>query len=307
MTDADAIATEPLDDAPEAGAAAPDGAPSAVVEDVDDSDGLGDFRRYRASGDRDLRNAIVERHVHLVEPHLRRFEGRGIATDDLRQVALLALVRAIDRFDPDYGVTFSTFIGRTVEGELKRQLRDRGWSVRPPRRQQELFLSVRRTEDELVQMLGRSPTITELSRALGEDEERILEALEAGGARHATSLDQPSAHGRPAPQDRLAASDAAMAQSDAHMIVMRLLGSLDGREREVIELRFFEDLGQPEIAERLGLSQSYVSRLIRRILGAMREELEAQGEGSSDDRSDAGDLDAPVTTDEHDVPPAATG
>lgn len=235
-----------------------------------------DFRDYRSTRDRHLRNSLVERQMHLVEPHVRRFQGRGIPADDLRQVGLLAMVRAIDRFDPDLGVSFSTFAGRTIEGELKRHLRDRSWSVRPPRRHQELYLLARRTEEELVQSLGRSPTVSEVARAMGESEDVVLEALEAGGARHATSLDQPTLRTPgSALHEQLGDPDGRFGQVEVRLVVLRLLEALDDREREVIALRFFEEMGQPEIAERLGLSQSYVSRLIRRILASMRDDLEA--------------------------------
>jgi RNA polymerase sigma-B factor len=232
------------------------------------------FREYRANGSRRLRNELVERNMGLVEPHIRRFDGRGLALEDLRQVALLAVLKAVERFDPDMGVAFSTFAGRTIDGELKRLLRDRSWSVRPPRRQQEAFLAVRKTEDELIQSLGRSPTVSELAAATGESVDAVLEALEAGGARRAASLDQPSPGGTRTPADRLGAGDPSMGQVEVRVLVTNLLNRLDERERQVIELRFFEDLGQPEIAARLGLSQSYVSRLIRRILASMRDELD---------------------------------
>jgi RNA polymerase sigma-B factor len=236
-----------------------------------------DFRRYRSTHDRRLRNSLVERNMYLVEPHVRRFQGRGISGEDLRQAGLLAMLRAIDRFDPELGVSFSTFAGRTIEGELKRHLRDRSWSVRPPRRQQELYLLARRSEEELVHTLGRSPTVAEVARAMGESEDTVVEALEAGGARRAASLDQPALR-TPSPgttlQDQIGDADARFGQVEVRLVVQRLLEALDAREREVIVLRFYEEMGQPEIAQRLGLSQSYVSRLIRRILSSMRTELE---------------------------------
>lgn len=246
-----------------------DVAPATTIGD----DSLDGFRRYRSSGDRRLRNELVEQHLHLVEPYVRRFDRRGIARDDLRQVALLAVLKAVERFDPDYGVTFGTFAGRTIEGELMRLLRDRGWAVRPPRRQQEVYLAVRKAEESLTQSIGRSPTVTELARATGESEDGVLAALEAGGARQAGSLDQPVGQSQREPSALVASVEPGMAHVEVRMLVEQLLAGLDDREQEVIRMRFFEDLGQPEIAERLGLSQSYVSRLIRRTLEAMRLEL----------------------------------
>jgi RNA polymerase sigma-B factor len=243
---------------------------------------LDDFRRYRETGDRRLRNALVERHQSLVEPYVRRYDRKGIAADDLRQVALIAVLKAVERFDPDYGVAFSTFAGRTIEGELMRQLRDRGWSVRPPRRQQEVYLKVRKAEEELVHSIGRSPTVAEIARAIDESEDTVLAALEAGGARRATSLDQPAGPGRAEPMALVASVEPGIAHAEVRMLVAQLMEGLEEREQTVIRMRFFEDLGQPEIAERLGLSQSYVSRLIRRTLEAMRLQLTA-----SDDDGEA--------------------
>jgi RNA polymerase sigma-B factor len=242
------------------------GSPSTQADDP-----LALFREYRRTGDRRLRNRLVEMNMALAEPHVRRFGGRGLPKEDLRQMALLAIVHAVDRFDPEMGVAFSTFAGRTIEGELKRFLRDRSWAVRPPRRFQEVFLTVRKAEDELVQQLGRSPTVAELACAVGEDEDLVLEALEAGGARRASSLDQPAVSG--GPPRPVGTADESYARTEVRLLVTNLLETLDERERAVIELRFFEDLGQPEIAERLGLSQSYVSRLIRRILESLRDEI----------------------------------
>ena len=255
-----------------------DGHPDGGHTDAGHTDAAHDelelFRAYRASGSRRLRNQLVERHQALVGPVIRRYDRRGIPTDDLRQVALIAVLKAVERFDPDYGVQFSTFATRTIEGELKRQLRDQGWAVRPPRRQQEVYLALRRAEEDLLQRQGRSPTVAELARATGESEDHILEALEAGGARHASSLDLPAGSDRPEPRALVANAEPGIAHVEVRMLVTQLIEDLDERERAVVRMRFFEDLGQPEIAERLGLSQSYVSRLIRRTLEAMRERLQ---------------------------------
>lgn len=244
-------------------------------------DDLDDFRRYRETGDRRLRNQLVENHLSLVEPYVRRFDRKGITTDDLRQVALIAVIKAVERFEPDYGFAFSTFAGRTIEGELMRLLRDRGWAVRPPRRQQEVYLALRRAEEELTQSIGRSPTIAELARATDETEDSVLSALEAGGARRAGSLDQPLGPGQTAAISLVTSTETGIAHAEITMVVEQLMGSLDEREQEVIRMRFFDDLSQPEIAERLGLSQSYVSRLIRRTLESMRQSL-ADSDGDAD-------------------------
>lgn len=231
-------------------------------------------RRYHETGDRRARNDIVERHRALADGAARRFRGRGIAEDDLRQTALLAMVRAVDRFDPDRGVSFATFAGRTMEGELKRALRDRSWTVRPPRAAQERYLALRRSEEELTHELGRAPTVAELAGALGVTVDEALEALEASGARSAGPLTRTDADGEEMELPGvLANTDLGFAGVDDRLLVEELLDGLDDRSREVIELRFFERLGQEEIAERVGVSQSYLSRMLRKILVDLREQL----------------------------------
>ena len=231
------------------------------------------FAELRATGSRALRNALVEDTMPLVEPHVRRYRGRGIADDDLRQHALMALVNAVERFDPDVGVAFATFASRTIDGELKRYLRDRSWAVRPPRRAQELSLELRRAEEQLTHRFGRAPTVREIAAELDLDIDDVLTAREAAGARSSASLDAPRSEGDAAPIDLLGGGDPAYGHVEERMIVGQLLADLPERERTVLELRFGQNLGQPEIAERLGLSQSYVSRLIRRTLDRLRDDL----------------------------------
>ncbi|MGZ4786518.1 MAG: sigma-70 family RNA polymerase sigma factor [Acidimicrobiales bacterium] len=237
---------------------------------------LEQFAEYRRTGDRRLRNELVEQHRGSADYFVKRYARRGVPDDDLRQVALLAIVHAVDRFDPDMGVAFSTFASRTIEGEIKRYFRDRTWSVRPPRRAQELHLQLRRADEELTQRLGRAPTMAELAREVDASEDHVIEALEAGVARQATSTDQPMG-GDPdaaALGDRiLGVGDAGFDDVDQQIVVRQLLDTLPDREREVIRLRFFENLTQPEIAERMGVSQSYLSRIIRRTLVDLRGEL----------------------------------
>ena len=236
-------------------------------------------RRYLATGDRRLRNELVERHRSIADHAARRYRNRGIAEEDLRQAALLAMVRAVDRFDPDRGVTFSTFANRTVEGELKRALRDRAWAVRPPRAAQERYLALRRYEEELTHSLGRAPTVTELATALGCSVDEVLDAVEVGGARTAGAITRPDDDGVEvevaAP---LQVAELGFGRAEDAMVVAELLEHLDDRSREVLRLRYFERLGQEEIAQRIGVSQSYLSRMIRKILGELRQQL-AEHEG----------------------------
>ncbi len=234
------------------------------------------FLEYRRTGDRRLRNQLVEHHRHVADYFVRRYSRRGVPADDLRQLALLATIHAVERFDPEMGVAFSTFASRTIDGELKRYFRDRTWSVRPPRRAQELHLELRRTDEELTHRLRRSPTITELAAALDVSEDHVLEALEAGTAHQATSLDQPAPgddDGAPRGERLLSTTDVGFVGVDQQMVVRDLLAELPERERTIVYLRFFENLTQPEIAERVGVSQSYLSRILRRALLDMRERL----------------------------------
>lgn len=246
----------------------------------DDLDEL--FERYRRTEDRAVRNEIVERHRHLADGVARRYSARGLPVDDLRQTALLAMVRAVDRFDPTKGASFATFAGRTMEGELKRSLRDKSWTVRPPRAAQERYLELRRQEEELTHRLGRTPTVAELASSMDASIDEVLEAVEAAGARSSAPLTRTDDDGVDVDAESiLAHEEDGFAGVDEGLLVAELLDQLDERSRTVIELRFFERLGQEEIAERLGVSQSYLSRLLRKILLDLRSRMEPP-EGGED-------------------------
>jgi RNA polymerase sigma-B factor len=221
------------------------------------------------------RNALVESHLHVAETYVRRYRRRGVPEDDLRQVAGLALVHAADRFDPDGGASFSTFAGRTVDGELKRYFRDRTWSVRPPRGVQESHLALRRAREDLTQTLGRAPTVDELAERVGITQDEALEALEASASYSADSLDRPvdvgDGGGATVADLRVSSTEGGYADTEDRLMVERLMEGLPDRDRRVIELRFFEGRTQDEIATELGVSQSYLSRLLRRILRDMRQ------------------------------------
>jgi RNA polymerase sigma-B factor len=233
------------------------------------------FREYRRTGDRSLRNRLVEAHLQVADYYVGRFSrSAGSSAEDLRQTGLLAVLHAVERFDPDVGVSFRTFASRTIEGELKRYLRDRSWAVRPPRRSQELHLQVRRTAEELTHDLNRSPTVAELAEHIGVGEEQVLEALEAGQARTATGLEAPSPGEDSSPLERILGSvDPAYGTVDDRIQLRAAIAELDQREQLVLHLRFIEELSQPEIAEHIGVSQSYVSRILRGSLAQLRNEL----------------------------------
>ncbi len=235
------------------------------------------FEIYRRTRDRAVRDELVEEHAPLAHFLAGRFSNRGEPRDDLVQVALVGLLKAVERFDPTRGLQFSTFATPTVLGELKRHFRDRGWTVRVPRRVQELHLQLGRIISALGQEQGRSPTPAEIAERAGVSEEDVLEAMEAGSLYRLVSLD-----GSATPDDEsgdlaacLGGDDPAFARIEHRDELAELLGVLPERERRIVELRFFESLTQSEIAERVGVSQMHVSRLLTRSLERLRAEATA--------------------------------
>lgn len=245
------------------------------------------LHRYHHLGERQARQELVERMVPLVRHIARRYADRGEPLDDLVQVGCVGLINAIDRFDPDRGVRLSTFAAPTIAGEIKRHFRDRAWSVRIPRDLQELSAKLSKTTERLSTELGRAPSIPELATAVERSEEDVLEALQGAQSYTAASLDEPLGEDRTA-LDVLGGEDVEFAQADRRLMVMDGFGALADREREIVRLRFFEGLTQREIADRVGVSQMHVSRLLRRSLNEMRERLEAPAESGRADHRDGG-------------------
>jgi RNA polymerase sigma-B factor len=236
----------------------------------DRGDELARFAQYRASGDRALRDELIAQYHDLARAIARRFRGRGEPLEDLEQVALVGLVKAVDRFDPERGFAFPTFATPTISGELKRHFRDQ-WTVRVPRAIQETVLDLNAAVAELSQTLHRSPTVAEVAERVGRSEEAVLEAMEAGRAFRAVGIDAPSSSGDgPTPADRLAVAEVGISDVEQQMTVEVLLARLAPREREIIRLRFFDGLTQSEIADHVGISQMHVSRLIARSLEMLR-------------------------------------
>ena len=203
----------------------------------------------------------------------RRYRGRGVATDDLDQVACLGLVKAVRGFDPARGHDFLSFAVPTIRGELRRHFRDHGWVLRPPRSIQELQTRIIAAEGDLCQELGRSPRPTDLARHLGVDLELVLDALAANGCFAPTSLDVAPADGDEGLLDRLGGLDPAFETAEARVTLVAVLRGLTPRERRILELRFFGDHTQAEIGADLGVTQMQVSRLLNRILGRLRERV----------------------------------
>ena len=236
------------------------------------------FVVYRRTHGRRLRDELVEDHAGLAHFLARRFANRGEDIDDLMQVALVGLLKAVERFDPDRGLQFSTFATPTILGELKRHFRDRGWAIRVPRGVQDLHLQLGRIIAALGQERGRSPTPAEVAERAGVSEEEVLEAMEAGSLYRLASLDRP-AIGDDVDESglgaRLGDDDPGFEQIEHRAELDDLLGALPDRERRIVELRFFESLTQSEIAERVGVSQMHVSRLLARSLELLRAETKA--------------------------------
>jgi RNA polymerase sigma-B factor len=234
------------------------------------------FQEYKETRQRALRNKLVEAHRGLAASIAHDYRGRGVELDDLVQIAMLGTLKAVERFDPDRGIPFSSFASRTVNGEIKRYFRDRTWAVRPPRSAQERHLDLRRATSTLSSRLGRPPTVTELAAELDITEDDVLEAQEAGAAYRATSLDarRPGEEDGASLGERLPGGDAASQPVELRMLVGQLLRTLPPREAEILRLRFYEELTQSEIAERLGISQMHVSRLIRRCLLELRGRMD---------------------------------
>jgi RNA polymerase sigma-B factor len=230
------------------------------------------LERYHRDGDAAAREALVERFLPLARQLARRYQRGGEPLDDLVQVASLGLLKAIDRFEPDRPTAFSSFAVPTILGELKRHFRDRGWSVRVPRDLQEMTVRVDRTSEELSRQLGRAPTPLEIAEHIGITTEQVLEAREAAGAYRAVSLDRPRDEDDDdaGAADWMGIEDPGFGLAEDAATVERLMAVLSDREREVLRLRFRDDLTQSEIGARVGVSQMHVSRLIRQAIARLR-------------------------------------
>jgi len=268
---------------------------AAVTEDsraAAEQENLERFRAYRSCQDRRLRNQLVEQHRWLAHVAVRRFTNRGEPLDDLLQVALLGVVKAVERFDPEYGSSFATFALPTITGELRRHFRDATWALRVSRRAKEMHLALTAAIEPLTHKLGRPPRLDELASVLGVTIDELVEAMEAGNAYRTSPLvHRNSDDGITEDVRAVAFDDHSLATADTRVILHRLLAELPSRERRIVYLRFFSDLTQSEIAEQVRVSQVHVSRLLRATLETLRQGLEAAqparcpGGASSDDGS----------------------
>lgn len=234
------------------------------------------FVELRATDNAALRAYLVERHEGLVRHVAREYLSSGEAQEDIVSVGHVGLIHAVDRFDPDRGTKFATFAVPTIKGEIRRYFRDRTWGVRVPRRVQELSMRARKVSEELAQHQGRPPTYAELARALGVPEDDLVEAIEVGRQYELLSIDAVDGDGGEdglTALDRAGTEDPALDEIADKDQARRALEQLPDRERVILFLRYFHDMSQQEVGERLGISQMHVSRLQHRALGRLRHLL----------------------------------
>ena len=246
-----------------------------MPEERNDQDLL---RRYHEQNDLEAREKLIEQYLPLVRSLARRYSYRGEQLEDLVQVGCIGLIKAIDRFDIERGVELTTYATPNIIGEIKRHFRDKGWSVRVPRGLQELNVRLSHLVEELTVQLERSPTIAELAKAAGVEEEEVLEALESGQAYATLSLSAAGGGGSDDgseldPLESLGELEHEYEVSEDRAVLAPGLRALDDRERRILHLRFFEGLTQSQIAQQVGISQMHVSRLIRRALEKIRDEI----------------------------------
>ncbi|CAB4329568.1 unannotated protein [freshwater metagenome] len=219
-----------------------------------------------------LRAALIERHLPLVTFMARKFADRGEPLDDLIQVGTIGLIKAIDRFEISKGFEFSTFATPTIVGEIKRHFRDKTWAIRVPRRLQELGAAITKANNELTQKLDRSPTPKEIAKHLGVTVDEIAEALESNAAYSTVSLDSGSDES-PTIGDSVGSLDEALEGVEYRESLKPLLAALDDREKRILQMRFFDNLSQSQIATELGISQMHVSRILTKVLSQLRTGL----------------------------------
>ena len=238
------------------------------------------FQKYQESRDPQLREQLILAHMNLVRYLARKFGNRGEPLDDLVQVGTIGLMNAIDRFDATRGIRFATYATPTILGEIRRHFRDRGWAVKVPRRLQELSLAVNKTVDQLTQQLDRAPTIADVAKKLEVSEEEAMEAMELGDMYELPSLDRDMGSegddSRAVLADYIGETDREIERFERRTRLAEALKALGQREREIIEMRFFDNLSQTEVARRLNISQMHVSRLQHRALERLRELVREQ-------------------------------
>ena len=239
------------------------------------------LRRYHEQGDLAAREQLIEQYLSLVRSLARRYSYRGEQLEDLVQIGCIGLIKAIDRFDVNRGVELTTYATPNIIGEIKRHFRDKGWAVRVPRGLQELNVQLSKLVEDLTVEHGRSPTVPELAKAAGVEEELVLEALESGRAYTSLSLSTGGGSdedGEIDPLESLGTEEHQYLVSEDRAVLAPGFRALDPRERTILHLRFFTGLTQSQIAQQVGISQMHVSRLIRRSLEKIRVEIASDEE-----------------------------
>jgi RNA polymerase sigma-B factor len=230
---------------------------------------------YHRDGDESARERALVELIPLVRALASRYAGRGEPLEDLVQVGSIGLIKAVDRFDVDRGVDFASYAVPTIVGEIRRHFRDKAWAMHVPRRLKELSLRLSRTLDQLTTELGRSPTLAELAAAAGVEEEEAIDALDSMNAYSTRSLHAPfDDDSDDSLSEKLGTDELGYTEVEDGTIVAAGLEALDERERQIVELRFFHELTQSQIASEIGISQMHVSRLLRRALATMRGRIE---------------------------------
>jgi RNA polymerase sigma-B factor len=272
------VTTAPAPEAPEATFAPAAGSHRTRETDAQAKALLSLLADLPAGADRDrVRARLIELYIPLAEYLARRFRNRGEQFDDLVQVANLGLIKSVDGFDPTRGAAFTSYAIPMIVGELKRHFRDKGWDVRVPRRLQELRLEISKVSGDLAQELGRSPTVADLAQKLGASEEDVIEGIESGHAYRALSINAPANGDEAGAElaDLLGGVDRDLEAVDDRESLRPLIAQLPPREQRIIAMRFFGNMTQTQIAERLGISQMHVSRLLAHALTQLRGALVA--------------------------------
>lgn len=229
------------------------------------------FDQFYETKDVALRNKLVEKHLYMVDILIRKYLGKGIEYDDLYQVGAMALISAVDRFNPHKGFEFSSFATPTILGEIRKYFRDKGWSVKVPRRMKELSSSINRVKEEMTNKLGRVPTVKELAEELNETEENVMHALETGMAYGALSINQTfdqdgEENGNAVFEKYISQEEKGYEAVETIDIIRKVLSKLTGTNRYIFKKRFIEDVSQSEIARELGVSQMTISRAEKKMI-----------------------------------------
>lgn len=236
------------------------------------------FDQYRKTGDIKIRNQLVENYLYMVEVLIRKYLNKGVEYDDLYQVGAMALVSAVERFDPDKGYEFSSFATPTILGEIKKYFRDKEWTLKVPRRQKEIALKIPAAKNQLYEKLGRAPTVAEISEALGYSEEEILKAMESSQAYGTYSLNQTFDENgedgeNPVFEKYTAMNESGYDRFEMAELINSVVSGLSENEKKIFQWRFIENKTQGEIAGKMGVSQMTVSRLEKAIKQKFLKEL----------------------------------